>query len=127
MAKKPAPFNNPFGGLKLKKDEPKKPVSTPPPASRAPTPSANRGQSKAQANAGDDEAAMFRLAVGSVDQVKKGPGLVSGGPPPTDAIRIQSEDDEVLEHLALLVGGEGEFDLADSDEFIEGAISGLDR
>ena len=120
MSKKPAPFNNPFAGLKLKKEEPKKPAPAPvraaPPASKTAAPSRE-----------NDEAALFRQAVGGVAPVKKGPGLVSGGPPPEDRFRVQSEDEEVLEHLALLVGGTGEFDLADSDEFIEGSVSGLDR
>ncbi|MBX5481420.1 MAG: Smr/MutS family protein [Myxococcaceae bacterium] len=114
MSKKPAPFNNPFIGLKLKKEEPKKP---------APPVVAPRKQPSPE----EDEGALFRATVGAVDQVRKGPGRVTGGPPPSDLVRIQSEDEEVLEHLALLVGGTGQFDLADSDEFIEGAITGLDR
>ena len=41
-------------------------------------------------------------------------------PPRTD------EDAEVLAQLAELVAGEAPFDLADSDEFIEGAVPSLD-
>lgn len=122
MAKKPAPFNNPFAALKLKK------------AAAAPSASEAREQAKKPASArpqspqaSDDEGALFRQAVGGVEPVKKGPGLVTGGPPPEDRIRIQTEDDEVMEQLAILVGGSGEFDFAESDEFVEGSISGLDR
>lgn len=121
MSKKPAPFNNPFAAVKLKNEEPKKAAPTPPRAMARPAPTSR------EQKAADDEAALFRQAVGSVERVKKGPGLVSGGPPKTDAIKIRNDDDDVLEHLALLVGGAGEFHLADSDEFLEGSITGLDR
>jgi DNA-nicking Smr family endonuclease len=110
MAKKPAPFNNPFLRLRLKK-------------AGAPRPSPVNGTRSPE----EDEAALFRSSVGAVAPVRKGPGVVSGGPPALDAARVRSEDDEVLEHLALLVSGTGTFDLADSDEFIQGSISGLDR
>ncbi len=52
---------------------------------------------------------------------------VSPGEPPTaDPLDVKSDDAESLAQLAELVSGEGPFDLADSDEFVEGAIHGLD-
>lgn len=123
MAKKPAPFHNPFLGLKLKKEEQQKPAASkqPAPPPRAPA------KPSAKSTPEEDELALFRQSIGSVEPVKKGPGLVTGGPPPADAARIRSEDEDVVEELALLVGGTGEFELADSTEFIEGAARGLDR
>lgn len=121
MAKKPSPFNNPFGNLKLARPEEKKPQQ--PARAPAPPPPAK----KAAASVEDEEAALFRQSVGSVDRVRKGAPVVASGPPPSDAIRVRHEDDEVLEHLALLVGGAGEFEVADSEQFIEGWITGLDR
>jgi DNA-nicking Smr family endonuclease len=118
MAKKPTPFNNPFLGLKLSRrpeEGPKTAPVTPPPNKRGACPPE------------DAEAALFRRSVGEVLEVTHGPKIASSAPAPVDGARIRSEDDEVLEHLALLVGGTGQFDLADSDEFIQGAITGLDR
>ncbi|HYX92784.1 MAG TPA: Smr/MutS family protein [Myxococcaceae bacterium] len=121
MGKKPAPFHNPFLGLRLKKEAPKQrqkaasaPVSAPRPSSTPRSPE-------------EDESALFRSSVGAVAPVSKGPPLVEPAAPRLGAPRVPSEDEEVLEHLALLVGGSGEFDLADSDEFIQGSITGLDR
>ncbi len=120
MSKKPEPFNNPFKGIKLAKEPPKparpaSPTPPPPPKKAAPSPA-------------DEEAELFLRAVGSVDRVRKGPAVTPRAPPPRDLVdRIRTEDEEALEQLALLVGGDGNFDLADSTEFIEGAITGLDR
>lgn len=122
MAKKPAPFNNPFGSLKLPRAEEQKKPSQPPQAPARPAP-----QKKASSAPEDEEAALFRQSIGSVEPVRKGAVVVGSGPPPQDAVRIRNEDDEVLEHLALLVGGAGEFELSDSSEFIEGWARGLDR
>jgi DNA-nicking Smr family endonuclease len=118
MAKKPDPFNNPFKAIKLKKAAPPKAVAprpAAPPKRQAPSPA-------------EEEAELFLRAVGEVQRVQKGPATVPPPPPPKDlAARLRSEDDEVLEQLALLVGGDGSFDLSDSDEFVQGAITGLDR
>ncbi|MGA9524436.1 MAG: Smr/MutS family protein [Myxococcaceae bacterium] len=119
MSKKPEPFNNPFKGIQLAKEPPKpaaRPVAPPPPTKKAaPSPA-------------EEEAELFLRAVGSVEQVRKGPAVVPPKPPPRDlADRIRTEDEEALEQLALLVGGGGNFDLADSSEFIAGSIAGLDR
>lgn len=42
-------------------------------------------------------------------------------------VRRPSEDAEVVAQLADLVAGEGPFDIADSDEYIEGLADGVDR
>jgi DNA-nicking Smr family endonuclease len=73
----------------------------------------------------DDEAAQFLAAVGEVRPVKRGaervePEKRSSLPPRTD------EDAEVLAQLSELVAGDAPFDLADSDEFIEGHLPSLD-
>src|SRR6185503_4399000 len=40
---------------------------------------------------------------------------------------VFDEEAEVLAQLASLVEGNGQFDIADSDEFIEGGVEGLDK
>ena len=108
--KKSKPFNNPFQGLTL-------------PRPAAPAPPAR--PLRASAPREPDEAAQFLAAVGEVQPVRRGaqrvePAKSSALPPRTD------EDAEVLAQLAELVAGEGPFDLADSDEFIEGSLPSLD-
>lgn len=115
---KPKPFNNPFAGLKLKKEEPPK-LAAPKPAPAKPPPSAAPLPD-------DEEALLFLQSVGEVAPVRKGAKLVEPPPPRIDPRRMQNEDAEVLARLSELVAGEGGFDLADSDEFIEGAVANLD-
>ncbi len=114
MAKKEQPFNNPFGALKLKTELPKKPeVKAPPPPSRREV---------------DAEEALFLESVGAVTPVKSAKTRVGPPPPPSaHELRLPDEEAESLAALADLVAGNGEFDLADSDEFVEGAVQGFDE
>jgi DNA-nicking Smr family endonuclease len=57
-------------------------------------------------------------------KVKKGERIA---PPPVEPRARSSEDAEVMAELADLVSGDGVFDIADSDEFIEGSAPGVDR
>lgn len=114
--KKPKPFNNPFADLKLdfsKKPEPKKPAAPPPPKRPVPT-----GE--------DDEQALFLASVGEVERVK-GPSRVTTRSQPKLPAAVPAEEDEVLTELSELIAGEGPFDLADSAEYLEGSVAGLDR
>jgi DNA-nicking Smr family endonuclease len=118
VAKKKAeqPFNNPFAGLKLPR--------APAPAAAAP-PAVKAGQPRSEA-AG--EAELFLEAVGAVEPVRRGPQRVPPRRPPSaDELRIADEEAESLTRLAELVSGAGAFDLADSDEFVEGAVQGFDE
>ncbi len=119
MSKKEQPFNNPFGAIKLKQAEPPKK-----PAAPAPPP---RVAQKKEAPL-SDEARLFLEAVGAVEPVKVSPTRV-GPPPPRSVndVRIPTEEAESLAALAELVSATGEFELADSDEFIEGAVQGFDE
>jgi DNA-nicking Smr family endonuclease len=47
-------------------------------------------------------------------------------PAPTRALSIVSEDAEVLAELSDLVAGQGEFDITETEEYVEGARVGLD-
>ncbi len=115
MSKKPAPFNNPFSSLKLEQPKPEPKKAAPPPPPKKPEP------------VGDDDARLFLEAVGEVAPVRaKATRVAPGEPPRVDQLDIKSEDAEALAQLAELVSGEGPFDLADSDEFVEGNIQGLD-
>lgn len=118
MARK-KPFNNPFLGLKLPEppQKPKavaKPKAAPPPVEVPPT--------------AEDEAALFRRLFEDVEPVRGGPEVITPEPPsPDEKRRVFAEEEEVLDTLHELVAGSGAFDLADSDEYIEGAVADLDQ
>ncbi len=119
MSKKEQPFNNPFAAVKLKQEQPKKvaaPLAPPPPPK----------QQKAAPL--DAESRLFLEAVGAVERVRETKTRVGPPPPPSaDQLRIPNEEAESMAALAELVSASGEFDLADSDEFIEGAVQGFDE
>jgi DNA-nicking Smr family endonuclease len=117
MAKKPPPFNNPFGNLSLKKAEPAKAVSTvaPKPPKAAPVPTL------------DAESRLFLESVGAVEPVKVGKTHAPAPAPRSAAeVPIATEEAESLARLAELVAGDGQFELSDTDEFVEGSVRGLD-
>lgn len=118
MSKKDTPFNNPFGALKLKKDEPKKataaPVPPPPPKPKKDKPI-------------DEESALFLEAVGEVEHVRTAKTRVGPPEPPSAAtLRRPNEEAESLARLAELVSETGEFDSVNDDAFLEASVRGLD-
>ncbi len=117
MGKKEKPFNNPFDRIKLK-DE-KAPVSTP---SRS-----KPREDRPAPGASDADAELFLRAVGEVSPVRSNKGWAPPKQPPSAAsLRIVSAEIEAMTQLCELVAGEGPMDLADSDEFVQGAAPGLD-
>lgn len=121
VSKKQTPFNNPFGKVTLKQEEPKKVApSQPPPAPRAPA------RARSTTPDDDSDAALFREAIGEVEVVRAGKQRV--GPPPRQAAEIQAatkDDAEALARLSELVSSD-EFEVVDSSSLIEGAVRGLD-
>ncbi|AKU92162.1 Smr/MutS family protein [Vulgatibacter incomptus] len=120
---KARPFNNPFGDLVLR-DEPVKeaPKELPALAPERPAPASARPENVA------DETELFFAFVGDVEPVRRGPPTTAPAPPPPEfAQRIADEDAEALAELCELVAGTAPFDLASSDEYIEGSVASLDR
>jgi DNA-nicking Smr family endonuclease len=114
MAKKTAPFHNPFQGLKLQKPEPPKPQ-----AKSAPPP-----KKPAKRASGEDDAELFFQAMdGVVPLTERGEAPVPNVPLP----KVVSDEAEAMAQLAELVSGEGPFDISDSDEFLEGSAPDVDR
>ncbi len=109
MARKP--FNNPFGKVKL---EPPAPAPARPPPPPAP----------AEAAPSDEElwaceTRGARPLQGRDERV--GPPAPRGGPE-----GFTHPDLEALQALEALVSGDAPFDIADTDEYVEGCVSGLD-
>ncbi|MGZ3457997.1 MAG: Smr/MutS family protein [Archangium sp.] len=116
--KKSESFNNPFkaalADLKKKQAEPpKKPQAPPPP----PKPSRSKRPQE------EDDLSLFLSAMDGVEQLSN-----RGEPPPPNPRlpEIIDENAEALAELAELVAGQGDFDVAGTDEFIEGAAPGID-
>lgn len=119
MSRKETPFNNPFASLgkTLKKELEEKAKPPPPP----PKP-------KPKVEQKSDEVS-FLDAMRGIDRLDGDQrGRAEAPPPPNaDDLPLYDEDAEALAELVNLVDGKAHFDISDSDEFIEGAITGLDR
>jgi DNA-nicking Smr family endonuclease len=117
--KETPPFNNPFGQLKIEqKKAPAAAKAAPPPPPKA----------SKKLVALDEESALFLEAVGEVAPVRTVKERVGPPAPPTAAqLKIPNEEAESLARLAELVSGQGEFDISDSDEFVEACVHGFDE
>ena len=116
MGKKP--FHNPFERLKERLPPPgprKRTVSPPPPPPDPP----------AAPPASDED--LWRAATTGVRPVARGSDRVAPPPPPPAAGKFWHPDLEAVDELRALVRGDAPFDLADSDEYIEGWVHGLDH
>jgi DNA-nicking Smr family endonuclease len=111
--------NNPFkSAIKaLQKKEPEPPAKS---KSKAPPPPPSKKKTAPE----DDDVSLFYSAMDGVQQI------TNRGEAPKPNPRLPELIDEHAESLAQLselVAGDGEFDVSDSNEFIEGASRGLDH
>jgi DNA-nicking Smr family endonuclease len=115
-----AGFNQPFSALaelaKRTKAEkpPERPVVAPPPRT-------------APARALSDEELFLQEVAGAAQIARAAPRVGAPAVDPTQRPKRPSDDAEVLAELADLCGGDGPFDIADTDEYIEGTADGIDR
>jgi DNA-nicking Smr family endonuclease len=110
------PFNNPFAGLKLPAPRPRA-APRPPPPEPAP--------SRPSQDLTDDE--LWSVAIDGAKPLADRSARVKPGPEPLSIGRPEMDPDlEAYDELRALVTGEVPFDIADSDEFIEGHARGLD-
>jgi DNA-nicking Smr family endonuclease len=110
------PFNNPFEKLKeraapAKPAAPRAPPPPPPPPRPTPEPS---------------EHELWTSATTGVRPLSPGPGVVGPPPPPRPPETFWHPDLDAIDQLRALVSGDAPFDLADTDEFIEGRVAGMD-
>jgi DNA-nicking Smr family endonuclease len=114
VAKKP--FNDAFSKLRALAPAPAarraRAAPTPPPAPPPPREPSERE--------------LFESAMSGVRPLDRGPGVVAPRPPRTAPEAFWDPDLEAIDELRALVSGDAPFDLADSDEFIEGKVAGLD-
>ena len=116
MAATKKPFHNPFGKLKELRREVSAPVpKAPAPPPRPPVPSPE-----------PSDADLWAEAVTDARPVKGRSKVVEPVAPSVPAQEFWHPDLDAIRELEALVSGEAPFDISDSDEFIEGRVSGLD-
>ncbi|MSQ47674.1 MAG: DNA mismatch repair protein MutS [Deltaproteobacteria bacterium] len=109
-------FNNPFQDLKKTVKIPEKPLVQAKPAPPPPLPQ----------EPAESEEEFFARQMLNVTPLKTD-GRVRVTPPlPNIPLRAQAEENEALAELSDLVAGRTDFDITDTDEYLEGTISGLD-
>lgn len=123
MARGRKPFHDPFGKLRdLLREEKAREAARPAPAPVAPPPP------PPPRDLSDSE--LWEQAVAGARPVEGRDKVVAPAVPRAGAGPGAGEfwhpDLEALRELERLVSGEAPFDIADSDEFIEGRVSGLD-
>ncbi|HET8732170.1 MAG TPA: Smr/MutS family protein [Anaeromyxobacteraceae bacterium] len=116
MAADRKPFHNPFG--KLKEMRKAAAASAPAPKAAPPPPSPPRPE--------PTDADLWAQAVTGARPVEGRDKVVAPGPPGARPPGFWHPDLDALRELEALVSGEAPFDIADSDEYIEGRVSGLD-
>ncbi len=116
MAGKDKPFHNPFGKLRELRKQADAPPRPPPRAEPPPPPPARESS----------DVELWETAVQGVRPVKDRDKHTAPPAPRPHAGEFWHPDLDALRALEALVSGEAPFDLADSDEFIEGRVPGLD-
>jgi DNA-nicking Smr family endonuclease len=127
--KTPAPkpiFDSPFRDLKkLIQQQPQPAPARPAAISRPPAASLNGAVKTPTAVAPADDEALMREAFEGVRRLGS-PGAERITVEPRVVRNIVSEDAEVLAELSDLVSGQGNFELTETEEYVEGARVGLD-
>jgi len=109
------PFNNPFE--KLRERAPAKAAPRPKPRPPAPPPPAPE-------KTGDQ---LWAEAIQGARPIERGADRVAPPPPRGAEGEVWHPDLEAIDALRALVSGDAPFDLADTDEFIEGRVAGMDQ
>ena len=124
MGKKQRPFNDAFGKLRAMKEAQereqeaaRKRKAAPAPAT--PVASAPRPQVLT-------EAELWASAIRGVHPVDPGAGTAPPPPPPAAEGAVWDPELEAVDALRALISGDAPFDISDSDEFIEGRVTGID-
>lgn len=110
------PFHAPFAKLK-ERAAAARPAPSPQPRPAPPPPPPAREPS-------DDE--VWASATAGVARLEEGHGVAGPPRPATPPDVFWHPDLEALQALEALVSGDAPFDLADTDEFVEGRVPGLD-
>jgi DNA-nicking Smr family endonuclease len=117
VAAEKKPFHNPFGKLKELRR-----AASEPPAAKAPVAPPSPPAPPVEPSDAD----LWAAAVADARPVEGRSKVVEPATPRVPAPVFWHPDLDAIRELEALVSGEAPFDIADSDEFIEGRVSGLD-
>jgi DNA-nicking Smr family endonuclease len=117
VAAEKKPFHNPFGKLKELRKESSLPPAPRKAAPPAPPPPPPREPSDAD---------LWAAAIADARPVQGRGKVVAPAAPRVPAPEFWHPDLDAIRELEAIVSGEAPFDISDSDEFIEGRVSGLD-
>jgi DNA-nicking Smr family endonuclease len=123
VARKPRPFNDAFEKLRALKAAQEREAAEqrkPPPAPRALATPAAPPQVLTE-----DE--LWAVATRGVQPVAPGAGQAPAPAPPQVTGPVRHPDLEAVDALRALISGDAPFDIADTDEFIEGRVTCLDQ
>jgi DNA-nicking Smr family endonuclease len=114
------PFNNPFDRLKLDRPAPQEKPAPEAPAPAAPAPADSRRPLS------DED--LWALAVEGAAPLEDRSARIKPDPEPIATAHVPLDPElAAYDELRALVTGAAPFDIADSDEFIEGSARGLDH
>jgi DNA-nicking Smr family endonuclease len=123
VSKKQRPFNDAFGKLGAMKDAQEREQQA---ARRKKDPSPSAAEAPAAAPQVLTEHELWAEATRGVRPVDPGVGSAPPPPPRGAAGAIWDPELEAVDALRALISGDAPFDVSDSDEFIEGRVTGLD-
>jgi DNA-nicking Smr family endonuclease len=123
VGKKPRPFNDAFGKLRATKQALEREQEAA--RRRKPAPAAPELAAPAAPQVlTEDE--LWARAVDGVRPVDPGAGIAPPPAPPAASGAIWDPELEAVDALRALISGDAPFDISDSDEFIEGRVTGID-
>jgi DNA-nicking Smr family endonuclease len=128
VSKKEKPFHNPFADAQKKLEALVKRPDPPARPTPKPTPKSGTGTGTGTRPQGDD--LLFSEEMRGVAPLAPDPRGRIRSPDPAPAPKAGSaarDDAEAYAALADLIEGHGDFDIADTDEYIEGIAPGLDK
>ena len=118
-----APFHAPFEGLgKVVRPAPKAPAVRPTPAAKPKQATAERGG----VVVAEPDEVSFADAMADVRRLRSDARVDAPAPAAHATRTVIDEESEALAVLSDLVAGNGDFDISDSTEYVEGAVVGFD-
>jgi DNA-nicking Smr family endonuclease len=121
------PFNDAFGKLRALRKAAEQETEAERTRTRTAKPGAGPPPEAPSPVREKSEAELWQEATAGARPVERGNGKIGPRPPRGPAERFWHPDLEAIDALRALVNGDAPFDLADTDEFVEGWVAGLDH
>jgi DNA-nicking Smr family endonuclease len=123
VGKKQRPFNDAFEKLRAMKEAQEREQEAARKRKPAPPPAPEAAAAAPQVLTEDE---LWAKAVAGVRPVDPGGGTAPPPPPPAAEGAVWDPELEAVDALRALISGDAPFDISDTDEFIEGWVTGID-